>query len=78
MRVTGTTLAVCALLGGVATATEAEAARTRQDIRQTSGHVAKVAPSAQSHKSSLKHATRHRTGRHATVRRGRSYATVSG
>jgi surface antigen len=78
MRVTGTTLAVCALLGGVATATEAEAARTRQDIRQTSGHAAKAAPSAQSHKSSLKHATRHRTGRHATVRRGRSYATVSG
>jgi surface antigen len=75
MRVTGTTLAVCALLGGVATATEAEAARTRQDT----GYAAKSAAAPRFQKSGLKQATAHRSGRHATIRRGRGYAaTASG
>jgi surface antigen len=78
MRVTGTTLAVCALLGGVATATEAEAARSGYDRGQNSGRPAHAASSIQFRKSGLKQATVQRTGRHAAVRRGHSYATASG
>ena len=73
MRVTGTTLAVCVLLGGVATATEAEAARTRRDA----SYAAKPTAAPQFHKSGVKQATARHAGRHATLRRGRGYATVS-
>ena len=79
MRVTGTTLAVCALLGGVATASDAEAARSRQE----QGHAAKSAHPAANHiqKAGLKQASAPgggRTGRHATARRGRAPVTASG
>ncbi|MFC7474905.1 CHAP domain-containing protein [Dankookia sp. GCM10030260] len=75
MRVTGTTLAVCALLGGVATATDAEAARTKQDP----GYTTKAPHSAQSHKAGLRQAAVRSGRRHAKgPRRTRSHATVSG
>ncbi|WP_431269637.1 CHAP domain-containing protein [Dankookia sp. P2] len=87
MRVTGTTLAVCALLGGVATATEAEAARGRQDTgtapnptQAQRGHAHKAPHAGQSYRTMAYKAGAHRaggnrSGRHAAPRR---YATVSG
>ncbi|TDH64145.1 CHAP domain-containing protein [Dankookia rubra] len=87
MRVTGTTLAVCALLGGVATTTEAEAARSRHDTRQDAGHApaSAQAPKSQARATSSRRsitykASAHRpgasrTGRHAATRR---YATAAG
>jgi surface antigen len=75
MRVTGTTLAVCALLGGTAAATDAEAARTRQEP----AHAGKPAPAPQFHKSGPKQAgAKQGGGRHASSRRGRGFVTVSG
>lgn len=69
MRVCGTTLAVCALLGGAAT--EAEAARTQQDTRRHAtaaphSHAAKARP------STARHATRH------AARRSRGHVAALG
>ncbi|MCB4821003.1 CHAP domain-containing protein [Roseicella aerolata] len=62
MRVSGTTLAFCALLGSAVTATKAEAARTRQDPGSANG---KQAATAQH-------------GREAAApRRGRSHGGIS-
>lgn len=83
MRVTGTTLAVCVLLGGVVTTSDAEAARTRQDPSPSAkpappSHVSKFrAQKPQAARSGVKQAS-HRAGRHAGLRRGRTYATASG